>query len=50
MLLSTVQCLVQVFPASLQKYANLENLEQKNIFIIMITIGCVYLNVGHDSH
>ena len=32
MLLSTVQCLVQVFPASLQKCANLENLEQRNIF------------------
>ena len=41
MLLSTVQCLVQVFPASLQKCANLENLEQRNIFIIMVTIGCV---------
>ena len=46
-LLSTVPCLVQVFPASLQKYANIANLAPKNNFIIMITIDCVVQNVGH---
>lgn len=47
-LMSTVG---QLFATSSQKYASLANLEQKNIFIIMRTTGCmVEITVGHDSH
>ena len=40
-LMSTVQCLVQVFPTSLQSMLALQIWKKKNIIMIMITIDCV---------